>query len=237
MNLNDLRAIVQERDTEAGRVFDAIVQLLILISLVSFSIETLPDLSSETRRVLRTIEVVTVIVFTIEYLLRLLVAENRLRFVFSFFGLVDLVAILPFYISTGVDLRSIRVLRFIRVFRALKFARYSKAVRLYGRAFSMIKDELLLFFTVALLLFYVSAVGIYYFERDAQPEAFASVFHGMWWAVTSLTTVGYGDTYPVTVGGKIFTFVILMIGLGVVAVPTGLMASALSEARRTEDED
>jgi len=234
MNLVQLRRVVEGRDTPAGRIFDFIVQLLILVSLVSFSIETLPNLSEQAKQKLRIIEVGTVAIFTIEYLLRLIVAKKKLRFVFSFYGLVDLIAILPFYISTGVDLRSIRVLRFLRAFRVLKFARYSRAIRLYGRAFSMIKDELLLFFTATLLLFYVSAVGIYYFEREAQPEAFASVFHGMWWAVVTLTTVGYGGVIPITVGGRIFTFVILMIGLGVVAVPTGLMASALSEARRLE---
>jgi len=235
MDLQTLREVVEERNTTAGKVFDSVVQLLILISLVSFSIETLPGLSEKTKHLLRTIEVVTVVAFTVEYLLRLLVAEKKLRFGFSFYGLVDLIAILPFYISTGIDLRAIRVLRFLRAFRVFKFARYSRALRLYGRAFAMIKDELYLFFTAALLLFYVSAVGIYYFEREAQPEAFASVFHGMWWAVVTLTTVGYGGVIPVTVGGKIFTFAVLMIGLGVVAVPTGLVASALSEARRIED--
>ena len=83
----------------------------------------------------------------------------------------------------------------------------------------------------------LASVGIYYFEHDAQPDVFTSVFHSLWWAVTTLTTVGYGDSYPITLGGKIFTFIILMIGLGFVAVPTGLFASALSAARNEERED
>ncbi len=83
-------------------------------------------------------------------------------------------------------------------------------------------------------MLYLSAVGIYYFEHQAQPEQFKSVFHGLWWALATLTTVGYGDVYPITVGGKLFTFLILMIGLGVVAIPTGLVASALSQARNEE---
>jgi voltage-gated potassium channel len=85
------------------------------------------------------------------------------------------------------------------------------------------------------MLLYFSAVGIYYFENDAQPEKFASVFHSLWWSVATLTTVGYGDIYPVTVGGKVFTFLVLLIGLGIVSVPAGLVASALSKARQLED--
>ncbi len=86
-------------------------------------------------------------------------------------------------------------------------------------------------------MFYLSSVGIYYFENSAQPEVFTSIFHSMWWSVATLTTVGYGDIYPITVGGKIFTFIVLMIGLGIVAVPAGLVASALQAARSEEEED
>jgi voltage-gated potassium channel len=101
----------------------------------------------------------------------------------------------------------------------------------YHRAFLIAREELILFGFTALIMFYLASVGIYYFEHDAQPEVFASVFHSLWWAVATLTTVGYGDIYPITIGGKIFTFVVLMLGLGFVAVPTGLFASALSSAR------
>ena len=90
---------------------------------------------------------------------------------------------------------------------------------------------------VAAILLYLSAVGIYYFERDAQPQQYASVFHALWWAIVTLTTVGYGDIYPVTLGGRMFTFFVLVLGLGVVAVPTGLLASALSQAREEEEEE
>jgi voltage-gated potassium channel len=85
-----------------------------------------------------------------------------------------------------------------------------------------------------MIFLYLTAEGIYYFENAAQPDKFTSVFHSMWWALTSLTTVGFGDMYPVTVGGKIFTYFVLMIGLGTVAVPTGLLATALAQARREE---
>ncbi|WP_411710902.1 potassium channel family protein [Legionella septentrionalis] len=101
----------------------------------------------------------------------------------------------------------------------------------------MAKEELVLFLSAALIILFLAGVGIYYFENEAQPEVFSSVFHSLWWAVATLTTVGYGDIYPVTVGGKIFTFFVLVIGLGVVAVPAGMVASALSKAREMESQE
>ena len=98
----------------------------------------------------------------------------------------------------------------------------------------MIKEELIVFLIATLFLLYVSSVGIYYFENPAQPDKFSSVFHSMWWSVATLTTVGYGDVYPITVGGKIFTFFILILGLGIIAVPTGLFASALTKSIEIE---
>ena len=226
-----------QRD-ENGRVsfgrWDLVIQALIILSLVSFALETLPDLSQKQRDYLSAFETGTVIIFTIEYLLRMLLSRPRGSYILSFFGVVDLIAILPFYISSGIDLRSIRAFRLLRLFRLLKLARYSSAMQRYHRAFMIAREELVLFGATALIIFYLASVGIYYFEREAQPETFASVFHSFWWAVATLTTVGYGDIYPITFGGKVFTFVILMIGLGFVAVPTGLFASALSKARDEE---
>lgn len=215
-------------------MFDAFIYIAILVSLVEFSIETVPGLPPDVRSGLLGIEVATVLIFTVEYLLRIYVSDNRLKFVLSGWGIVDLVAILPFYLSLGVDLRTLRILRFLRLARALKIGRYSKAVQLFSRAFRIARAELVLFLAAMLMLIYLSAILIYYFENEAQPEVFSSVFASLWWAVVTLTTVGYGDTYPITVGGKVFTFFILMIGLGTIAVPSGIVAAALAEARRAE---
>lgn len=232
--MESLKQIVESNDTKWGRVFDLTIQSLIVVSLISFSIETLPDLSATARKWLHSIEIATVAVFTTEYLLRLWVSDRKRGYAFSFFGIIDLLAILPFYMSMGVDLRSIRALRFLRLFRAFKVVRYSKAIQRFHRAFLIAKEEIVLFLCVAVLVLYLAAVGIYYFENEAQPETFASVFHSLWWAVATLTTVGYGDVYPVTVGGRIFTFFVLLVGLGIVSVPAGLVASALSKAREME---
>ncbi len=229
-----LKDIIERTDHRAGRLFDLFIQALIVLSLISFSVDTLPDLSASARQILRAIEVGTVAIFTAEYLLRIAVADRRLGYIFSFFGLIDLLAILPFYVASGVDLRAVRAFRLLRLLRAVKLVRYNQAIQRFHRAFQIAREEIVLFFSVACILMFLAGVGIYYFENPAQPEAFRSVFHSLWWALATLTTVGYGDVYPITVGGRIFTFFVLMIGLGIVAVPAGVVASALGEARKQE---
>lgn len=235
--MSQIKRIVEATDTPAGRAFDLSVQFLIIVSLISFSIETLPDLPASTKAVLGHIETFCVLVFTAEYVLRFIVSSNRLGFVTSFFGFIDLLAILPFYLSTGLDLRAVRAFRLLRLFRILKLARYSKAMRRFHVALKLAKEELVLFLAMSGIMLYLAAVGIYYFESSAQPEAFKSIFHSLWWAAVTLTTVGYGDMYPITAGGRAFTMVVLLVGLGLVSVPAGLVASSLSKARELESEN
>ena len=193
--METLKRIIENNDTKRGRVFDLAIQALIVVSLVTFSVETLPGLTETTLRWLRRIEIATVSIFTIEYILRIIVANRKLAFIFSFYGLVDLLSILPFYIASGVDLRSIRAFRLLRLFRAFKIVRYNKAIRRFHRALLIAREELVLYLLVTLMLLYFAAVGIYYCENEAQPKEFAPVFHSLWWAVATLTTVGYGDVY------------------------------------------
>lgn len=232
---NRLNSILNDPGTAVGRAVAIVIQVLIVASLLGFSIETLPHLKAESRVWLRWLEIVTVVIFSVEYLLRLWSAENRWKFATSFFGIIDLLAVLPFYIAPGADLRSVRVFRLLRLFRLLKLVRYSKAVRRFHIALNIAREELVLFGAVSFIMLYLSAVGIYFFENEAQPEHFASVFHSLWWATTTLTTVGYGDVYPVTLGGRCFTFVVLLIGLGIISIPAGIVASALAKAREIED--
>lgn len=232
----DLKTLVERHDTPAGKIFDLVIQTLIIISLFTFSLETLPDLSTGSRAILGWAETVIVILFSIEYALRVYVADRKTGYIFSFYGIVDFLAILPFYLAIGLDMRTLRALRLLRLFRLFKLARYNAAIDRFVKAFSIAREEIIIFAMVTIILLYFSATGIYYFEHEAQPEVFASIFHSMWWAVTTLTTVGYGDMYPITVGGRVFTFVILIIGLGIVAIPAGLLASALNKVRRDEEE-
>jgi voltage-gated potassium channel len=232
--MKKLRAFIHA-ETTAGRFFESTIQVLIVLSIVTFSVDTLPNLDENLREALNNIELISVIVFTIEYVLRIIAAEHKLKFIFSFFGIIDLLAIAPFYLSLGLDLRSMRSLRLLRIFRVFKLVRYNKALKRFNRAIGIAREEIVIFLSAAVLLIYLTAVGIYYFEHSAQPDKFASIFDSLWWAVVTLTTVGYGDIYPITIGGKIFTIVILLIGLGIVAVPTGLLASALNTVREEED--
>lgn len=233
--MQKLKQIIEQSDTRSGKVFDYVIQAMIILSLVSFSIETLPDLSADSRKILKAIEIICIAVFTVEYIARITVATNKPAFIFSFFGIIDALAILPFYLATGLDLRSIRSFRLLRLVRIMKLARYNAAAKRFHRAFIIAKEEIVLFLFASLIVLYLAAVGIYHFENPAQPEKFSSIFHSLWWAVTTLTTVGYGDMYPVTAGGRLFTFFVLVIGLGIVAIPAGLVASALSKAREMED--
>jgi voltage-gated potassium channel len=226
---------VEDNTTKKGRFFDYIIQLLIFLSLISFSVETLPNIPEKASVALRYFEVFSVLIFSIEYLLRLWVSKKPLSYIFSFYGIIDILAILPFYMVTFLDLRFLRAFRILRIFRALKVIRYNKAIERFGAAFKLVKEEFVLFFACALILIFISSAGIFYFEHEAQPETFKSIFHSAWWAIVTLTSVGYGDVYPITLGGRIFTFFVLMIGLGIVTVPAGLVASALSKAREIED--
>ncbi|KGM35542.1 hypothetical protein P409_03875 [Inquilinus limosus MP06] len=214
---------------------------LILYSALEMGVETLPHLPGWAAAALAVSEIVVVAVFTLEYVLRLATAPAPGAYARSFFGIVDLLAIAPFYlglafIGIGIDLRAVRALRLLRLVRLLKLARYTSAIDRLAAAWRVVKEEVIVFGVAALIVLYVCALVIFQFEHDAQPEAFASVFDAMWWAAVTLTTVGYGDIYPVTAVGRVFTVLMLFVALGIIAIPTGLVASALSAIRTKEAE-
>lgn len=225
-----VQAILDGTDAHFGRRVAFAIQALILVSVIAIAVETLPDLSPGVYVALQALEIIVVSIFLVEYVLRIWAAPSRLGYVTSFYGIIDLLAILPSLILlAGYDLQFLRSLRILRVLLLFKLLRYFYAVERLGRAVKSVAGELIVFGAVAAVLLYLCASAVYMFERHAQPEAFASIFHSLWWAVVTFTTVGYGDVYPITSGGRIFTGLILLLALGVVAVPTGLLSSALSE--------
>ena len=227
--------------TEEKNVLDrpipaAILATLIVFSIITFSLETLPDLDSTTRRLLDYCEYAIVAVFTAEYLYRLSTSSNRLKFITSPQGLIDLIAILPFYLSLAIDLRSLRAIRLLRLVRLLKLARYSAAFDRLAQALTECKYELLVSVSILAIAIYLSAFGIYHFEHAAQPEKFRSIFDALWWSVVTITTVGYGEIYPITLGGRIFGLLVMLAGLGIVAVPSGIFATALISVKHQRNE-
>ena len=234
---NKLRIIIEDNTSLNGRIFDYIIQTLIFLSIIAFTISTFPDNSAITIEVLNIFELFCVIIFSIEYLLRVYVSRKPLRYIFSFYGIIDLLAILPFYLKGAYDFRALRAFRILRIFQALKLIRYNKALNRIHIAAKIVREEMILFLIVTCIFIFLASAGIYFFENKAQPDVFTSVLQSGWWAIVTLTTVGYGDVYPITMGGKIFTFFILLIGVGIVTVPAGLVASALSKAREEEEDN
>ena len=228
---NFLYKIVIENDSKRGRYFDVFIKSLIILSLASFSIETLPNLNANYHLLLDRFEIFVVLIFSIEYILRVFLTKPSWKYIFSFHGITDLIAVLPFYLAIG-DLRSIRLFRLLRIFKLFK---YNTALDRINSAFSQIKHELFIFVFATILLLYISAIGIYHFENPAQPEVFKSVFHSFWWAIGAL--FGYGEMFPITVGGKIFSAIIVFIGIAMISIPTGLLASAFSKTIKKEETD
>lgn len=220
-----IRAIVE------GHGFSLLIQLLILASAVVFAFDSGRPTPDPYGRYFEVLDMGFLFLFTVEYVLRIWAAPKKHEFIFSFFGIVDLLAILPAILFLLPQFRMLRILRFLRIFRILKATRFILAVDRLTTALNDVKRELVALVILSLMLVYLAACGIHYFEKETQPEAFGSIFGSMWWAIVTLTTVGYGDVYPATAGGRIFTGLVILIGVGLIAIPSGLLASVLTEAR------
>ena len=230
---------------KASKAFDMFIIGLIILNVITVIAETfrLPQWADI---VLWYSEIVSVIIFTIEYFLRIYISDllypelspvrARLRYLRSFMAVIDLLAILPFYIPYIIpfDLRILRILRMFRLLRIFKFNRYTTALSTIAGVFKRKKHQLLSSLAVVSMLMIIAAVLMYHIENQTQPEAFDNALSAPWWAVATLTTVGYGDIYPVTILGKILSAVIALLGIGLVAVPTGIISSGFVESMEEE---
>lgn len=222
--------------SRASRLFEIGIIALIIISVISVFATTFP-ISERVSDALYLLETVTVIIFSIEYLLRIWTADllypslsgvrARFRYMRSWMAIIDFLAIIPFYLPLliPVNLLGVRAVRLVRLLRVLKLNRYSEAMNAIGSVLKQKSHEIgvSLFFIGILMI--ISSLLIYYAEHDAQPDLFQNAFSGLWWAVATLTTVGYGDIYPVTVIGKILGAFIAISGIGMVAIPTGILSA------------
>lgn len=215
-----------------SKPFEKSIFVLIVLNLIAMVIESEQGLSQSFKGVLSGFEVFSIIVFTIEYILRTINAyREKNKYNLTFFGLIDLFAILPFYLQSmiGFDGRFIRIFRLFRVSRILKLGRFSKSFELLAQGIGNVKTELYLTFSIAFVMLFFSASGMYFIEGPMQPETFHSIRASFWWSVASLTGVGFEEIYPITLGGKIFGSIISLIGIGVVAVPTGIISASFVE--------
>ena len=208
-----------------------VIQGLILVSVISFTLETM-EWANKHASIFAIIDYVITVIFFVELSTRLIVYEKPLRYLFSFHGIVDVIAILP--TLAGLDSKGLRVIRLMRLFKLMRNDRVNRATNRLYRAFQNVKTEMIIFGAVVFMALYFASVGIYLFEHESQPEKFSSIPASMWWALATLTTVGYGDIYPITSGGKIFAGMVILVGVGIVAIPTGLFASALSALKDEE---
>ncbi len=234
-------------DTDkASRIVDAILICFILASVVSVILESIPTLEARYGTFFTWFEVVTISIFSVEYFLRIWSSversdkakskpfTSRLKFALSFGAIVDLLAILPYYLLMFGLLGNVdtRFLRSLRLLRTLKLTRYFAALNMLVTTVIENGRALAAAFLILVTVMLLAASGMYYFERESQPVDFGSIPAAMWWAFATLTTVGYGDVTPITVGGKIFGALITVVGIGMVALPTSILASGYTQQLR-----
>ena len=213
--------------------FDRVVHVSIFISFFVFALETVKELR-EYDLYFEIVEVISLVIFTMEYVFRIFIAyheKRALKYIFSFIGIVDLLSILPLFIpfTSNLDLRFIKIFRLFSLFRIFKLYRYSEHLQAIIKVVENKKDDLLAtFFSIMIVLIFCSCLA-YYFEKDAQPIVFSNLFQAMYWGVSTLATIGYGDIYPITLGGKITATVLAMLGVGLVTIPSAILSAGFIE--------
>lgn len=214
-----------------ARLLDAALLGLIILNVVAAVVGTVPGVEARFGRELAAFETFSIVVFTVEYVVRVGMARDRLRYVVSPLAVIDLLAVLPFYLPfVGVDLRVVRAFRLLRLFRLAKAARYVRAVHVFSGVVRSKREELVIAASVMVLLVICASSLMYYAEHEAQPQAFSSIPAAMWWSIATLTTVGYGDVYPVTPAGRLIGSLVAVLGIGFFALPTAILGAGFVEA-------
>mgnify|MGYP001601360925 CR=1 FL=1 len=231
---------VPEGDT-LSKIFDIFIISLIILNVTAVILETVNSLFVLYEDFFINFEFFSVVVFSVEYILRLWTCnldnkfrhsiKGRIRFALTPLAIIDLLAVLPFYLAAifPVDLRFIRVLRLFRILRILKIARYSESIRNIMGAITKKKEEIAISIFILLIVLIVSSSIMYFAENAAQPEAFSSIPASMWWGIITLTTIGYGDIYPITPLGKFLGGVVAILGIGMIALPAAIIVSGYFE--------
>ena len=228
-----LHEVIFEADTPLGRAFDIALMVAIIASVVAVLLESVASIRTQFGDVLRVVEWTFTIVFTVEYGLRLISLERPIRYARSFFGIVDLLAVLPTYLSLFVagtqSLIVIRALRLLRVFRVLKLAHYVGEQAVLYAAIRASTRKIVVFLGLVLSLVLILGATMYLIEGEK--NGFTSIPISMYWAIVTMTTVGYGDIAPQTVVGKLLASAVMVLGYGIIAVPTGIVTVELAGLR------
>ncbi len=240
---------IADGDDHTSRVVDFTLFFLVGANVLAIILESVPSIHLAYKLFFHWFELISVAVFSIEYLLRVWSCvedpdrinkagtTTRIRFMGTSMALIDLAAIAPFYLQIilpGMDLRFLRVLRMLRI---LKLTRYSSAMNVLLRVLHKERQAFGAVFTILLMVLIMVSCGIHLVEGHIQPEAFGSIPDAMWWALATLTTVGFGDVTPITPLGKIFGALVMVIGIGVIALPAGILASSFSEILRRRQQE
>ncbi len=231
-----------------NRWFNLLIISLIILSVLEIILESYPSLNIKYKNKFYLFESIAVSIFTIEYLLRVWTADllypqlnsfnARIKFIFSPLGIIDLLAIIPFFLPFifKFDLRFIRILRITRLLMIFKLNRHTKVLHLLGSIFKEKWSELSITIFVTFILILISSTLMYYVEHDIQPDKFPNIISTCWWSIATLTTIGYGDVIPITGWGKLLSGIIALLGIGLVALPTGILSAAFIEKMEEEKE-
>jgi voltage-gated potassium channel len=223
--------IIFETDTPAGRAFDIALLVAILLSIIVICLETVTSIAAHHRQALRVIEWVLTGLFTVEYIMRLVVVRKPKHYALSFMGLVDLLSLLPTYLSlvfvNAQALQIIRALRLLRVFRVFQLGKMADEGSGLGRALLASRYKIAVFLGTVSIIVVIQGALIYFIEHDVN-EGFSSIPRAIYWAVVTLTTVGYGDISPVTVPGQFIASILMLLGYGIIAVPTGMVSAEVA---------
>ncbi len=227
--------VVFEAETRPGKLFDIVLIVLILLSVVAVLLESVRSIREILGPELFAVEWVFTILFTIEYVLRLVAVKRPLRYLFSFYGIVDMLAILPTYLSLFLPgtqyLLAIRILRLLRIFRILKLTSYISESRVIVTALKASKKKILVFLVAIVSI--VTVVGSLMYVVEGEEHGFTDIPTSIYWAIVTLTTVGYGDLSPKTGLGKLLASVVMIMGYGIIAVPTGIVTGELIRATKS----
>ena len=236
---------ISKVNDQQSKIFDYFISILIGLNVVAIILETEKSLYEVYIAYFEYFELFSIIAFTAEYLLRFWTCvsneayrnpvSGRIKYLLTPMAIIDLIAIAPFYLTFFIaDTRILRILRLLRLFRTGKHFRHSKTFRIIVDTIVKKKSELVSSLVLMLSLLLICATGVYYMENEAQPEKFSSILASMWWAVATLTTVGYGDIYPITSMGKILGAISAIFGIGLFALPAGLLATGFSDVSSEE---